>query len=219
MSLCRRWFCLAVFLGGLAAFTVSAPAPAQSGGGNDRIFFRDRAKDGQLNSATGELKESPAGVQVVAGGKVQKTIAPADVIRIEFSNLPGLPDTDRLSMNSAENREVKDLKDAVKTRADYAAMIKKSGTNEKTRRVLEYREAQWAAKVADYSAAADFEKAAREAIAQLQTFYRANPKTWEFWPAGATAARLQAELKDFSGAATTWAALAKNADLSSDLKA
>ena len=53
----------------LFAAVLDSAGRGQGGGNPDKIYFRDK-KDHQVRSIEGELKMSPAGIQVMAGGKV-----------------------------------------------------------------------------------------------------------------------------------------------------
>jgi hypothetical protein len=203
---------------GLAALAVPEFATGQGGGAIDTVYFRDRKKDYQVTTARGEVKESAAGVQVVSGGKVTHTLSPADVVRVEYGKLAGMSDTARLQAVGFEGKEVRDVKDAVAARNFYTDALKAAGADAKSRKFLEFREAIWAARVADAKAGADFEAEAKGAIDKLGTVARAYPKSWEVWPAARAAARLQAETGKPNDAATTLAALGKNPDLPADLR-
>ena len=230
MSFARSAALVAAFA--VAVIAIPQVAPAQGGGGSDRVYYRDRAKDGQISVATGETKESAGGIQVFAGGKVLKSISAADLLRVEYSKLPGLDDADRLSANSDESKEARDAKDISRVRTEYAARSKKAGpgADPKTRRFLDFREAMWAVRQADGRTGPDFKVDAAAAVKQLTSFVQLNGKTWEAWPASHAAARLNAEMSlpdegkpangaAFNAAAANLAVLAKNADLPADLRA
>jgi tetratricopeptide (TPR) repeat protein len=213
----RRRFRLAIAFG-LAALAVPPFAAGQGSAGPDTVFYRDRKKDNQPTTARGEVKESAAGVQVLSGGKVTHTLSPADVIRIDYAKLEGVPEADRLRLSSLENKDMREAKDVAAARSAYTDLLKTSPKDARTRRVLEFREAMWAARTADTQTGADFEPEAAAAIQKLTTFIRSYPDGWEIWPAARTAARLQAELGRINEAAATLANLGRIADLPSDLR-
>jgi hypothetical protein len=218
---------------GVLVVALAPEAPAQGGGGGtDRVFYRDRAREGQVSVVSGETKESAAGIVVSAGGKTLKTIPAMDIVRVEYSRLPGLEDADRFASNSDESKELRDAKDVLRIRNDAAARLKKtpSSADAKTRRFLEFRDAMWAARLADARSGADFATEAATAIKLLTGFVQLNGKSWEAWPASMTAARLNAELSltgpdakgnpaAFNAAASSLAVLSKNAALPADLRA
>ena len=59
-----------------------------------------------------------AGLQVVSGGKVTHTISPADVVRVDYGRLPGMPDADRLRSAGIEGKAGPEPKDVVELRVD-----------------------------------------------------------------------------------------------------
>jgi hypothetical protein len=216
MTTRRRAFLAAA---ALAAFALAELASGQGGGQPDTAFYRDRKKDGQVATARGDLKESAAGIQVVVNGKVTLTLSPADVMRVEYSKLTGVSDNDRLRLANLEGKDVRTAKDAVATRSAYTDLIKSAGADPKTRKFLDFREAIWAARTADMSLKPEeFAAEAKPAIDKLVNFSRGNPKTWEAWPTGTTAARLQAETDKPNDAASTLSHLAKTPDLPAELR-
>jgi hypothetical protein len=188
-----------------------ALAVGQGGPVADRVVYR--GKDGKPVTAAGEVKESAAGVQLLVGGKVRETLSPADVVRIDPTELPGLS---KLDLQKAQALE--DGRDPAKAAAEFADLAKKAGTNEKAKRYAQFREAVWAAKVADGKPADEFAAAAKVAAAKLEAVARAGKKGWECWPAARTAARLHGELGDFPKAAAVFAELAA-AELPKELRA
>src|SRR5262249_58350481 len=73
----------------LVAAVLDSTGRGQAGGGTDKLYYRDK-KDNQVRNVEGELKMSPAGIQVVSGGKVVATVAPADVVKVTPGDLPSL---------------------------------------------------------------------------------------------------------------------------------
>lgn len=203
-----------------AVAVVSLPdwAVGRQGSSPDTVHFRDRKNDYQVTTVRGEIRESPKGIEVLSAGKVTATISPEDIVRVEYSRLPGLSDTDRLKSNSLENKDARDAKDILATRTAYSDMIKSGGSDPKTRRFLDFREAMWAARVADSKMGPDFETEAKAAIDKLTLIARTANKSWEVWPASLTAARLQAEIGKHNDAASTLANLARTPDLPTPLK-
>jgi hypothetical protein len=198
----------------LVAAVLDSAGRGQTGTG-DKLYYRDK-KDHQVRTAEGELKMGPAGLQVVAGGKVTVTVSPTDVVKVVPGDLPGM---DRLkdvlpALNSEDKREWE------KARASYTNFLKQNpGVPDKTRRYLEYKSAVLAAKVADEAREEDgWEAKTKDAAGQLDRFLTAYPGGWEVWGVGRTLARLQGELGKYPDAAATWARLAKNPETPTDLK-
>lgn len=177
----------------------------------DRVTFH--AKDGKLTTLTGEVKEAISGVQVIIGGQVKQSLTPAEVVRIDPTDLPGL---NRLELQKAQTYE--DGRDPVRAAAEFAELARKAGTNERARRYALFREAVWEAKVADSKGRDEFPAAAARAVGKLEVVARGTRRGWECWPAGRLAARLHLELGEFSKAAALYADLAA-AELPSELKA
>lgn len=213
----RRRARLAVLFG-VAALALPEFAAGQGGGPPDTVHYRDRKKDNLVSSARGEVRESARGVDLIVNGKTALSLPPTDVIRVEYGRLPGLSDTLRLRAADLEGRDPRDGKDVAAARAAYADMLKGAGTDAKTRKFLEFREAIWSARVADGKTGPDFEAEAKGAIDKLVTFARSYPQSWEVWPAATAAARLQDEVGRPADAAATWANLGKNPDLPADLR-
>lgn len=180
----------------------------------DKVTFRDRT-DGKIATVDGDLKETPAGVAVLAGGKTTKTIAASDVIRVDPGQLAGITRSEQLTAMAAE-----DGKEPAKARDAFTALVVKAGpaAAERTRRYLLYREAYWAVKYADTKTGDDFKAEAKKASDKMAAVALASKKSWEVWPATRTVARIQMELGDFDKAATTLAGLATTPDLPSDLR-
>ncbi len=188
-----------------------APVVAQPPASADRVVYR--GKDGKLVTVTAELKESVGGVQVLVGGKLKEALSPADVVRIDYSDLPGVAKFDLQKAQAFE-----DARDAGKAQAEFADLLKKAGTNDRARRYAQFREAVWAAKVADAKGGDEFAADAAKAAAKLDAVARAAKKGWDCWPAGRLAARLYGELNDFPKAAAVFADLATS-ELPKELKA
>lgn len=176
---------------------------------NDDVTYRDRAT-GKTEQKVGEIKESAAGIIFMKGGKAQPTISPVDVIKVDYPALPGIPDL------SALNKEV----DPAKAQTGFADLLKKAGTSapEKTRRVLVYREAMAAARVADLRSGDDFKIEAAKAADKLVAATKIGMKSWECWPAAHGAARLYQELGQPTKAAEVYTLLGDNKDLPPELQ-
>lgn len=199
----------------LLAAVLDSTGRGQGGGGPDKIYFRDK-KDHQVVNREGELKMSPAGIQVVAGGKVTATISPHDVVKVVPGDLPGL---DRLK-DVIPTLGYEDRHEWEKARATYVNLQKQTpNAADKTRRFLEYKLATVAARVADEAREEDgWDAKAREAVGLLERYFASYPNGWELWGVGRTLARIQGEVGKYPDAAATWSKLAKNAETPADLK-
>ncbi len=197
-------------IGLFLAVLVPALAVGQGGAVADRVVTR--GKDGKLTTLTGEVKEAANGVQVLAGGKTT-VYTPAELVRIDYAELPGVA---KLDMQKAQAFE--DGRDPARAAAEFADLVKKAGTNDRARRYAQFREAVWAAKVADGKAGDEFAADAAKAAAKLEAVARGTKKGWDCWPAGRLAARLYGELGDFAKVASLYAELAA-AELPKELKA
>jgi hypothetical protein len=216
----RRRACLAVAFAVVAVAAAGTSLAQPAGGGNDRVYYKDRKGDGSIVSKAGELKESPAGISVFAGGKLVATVPATDIVRVEYSSLPGLENADKQAMLSFDNKAANySKKDATDARTAFAAMTKKALSDEKTRRSLEYREAVWTARAADFASPADFPKEAQAAAEKLRAVALATPKSWEPYPAAKLAARLYSEIGKNTEAAGVLSSVSKLKDLPPDLKA
>jgi hypothetical protein len=211
----------ALLAAGFALIAAAATTTfAQPGGGNDRVYFKDRKGDGSIVSKAGELKESPAGISVFAGGKLVVAVPATDIVRVEYSALPGLDNADKQSMLSFDNKAASyTKKDASDAKAAFAAMVKKAPSDEKTRRSLDYRDAVWSARAADFAPAADYAKEAGAAADKLRAVALATTKSWETYPAAKLAARLYADIGKTTEASGVLSSVAKLKDLPADLKA
>ena len=198
----------------LVAAVLDSAGRGQTGTG-DKLYYRDK-KDKKERTAEGELKLTPAGLQVVAGGKVSVTVSPADVVKVVPGELPGM---DRLK-DVLPPLNLEDKREWDKARAAYAA-FQKANPNppDKTRRYLEYKLGTLAARVADEARDEDgWEAKAKDAVGQLERFVTAYPNGWELWGVGRTLARLQGELGRWADAESTWSKLARNAEMPTELK-
>jgi hypothetical protein len=184
-------------------------------GGTDKLYYRDK-KDNQVRNVEGELKMSPAGIQVISGGKVVATVAPGDVVKVTPGDLPGL---DRIK-DVLPPLGLEDKREWEKARAVYLNLQKQyPNPAEKTRRFLDYKVAVLAARVADEAREEDgWDVKAKEAVGQLERFLTAYTTGWEVWGVGRTLARMQGELGKYPDAAATWSRLAKNPETPPDLK-
>lgn len=200
----------------LLAAVTDATTRGQAGGGfTDKLYYRDR-KDNSVRNIEGELKMSPAGIQVISNNKVAVTVAPADVVKVTPGDLPGL---DRIK-DVLPPLNLEEKRDWEKARAIYANLLKQNpNPAERTRRYLEYKSAVTAARVADETREDDgWEARAKDATAQLEQFLKAYNTGWEVWGVGRTLARIQGELGKYPDAAATWSRLAKNPETPPDLK-
>jgi hypothetical protein len=184
-------------------------------GGAEKLYFRDK-KDNQVRSIEGELKMSPAGIQVVSGGKVVATVSPHDVVKVTPGDLPGI---DRIK-DVLPPLGLEDKHEWEKARAIYLNLQKQNpGAADKTRRYLEYKVATLAARVADEAREEDgWDAKAREAVGLLERYLTGYTTGWDLWGVGRTLARLQGELGKYPDAAGTWAKLARNPETPADLK-
>lgn len=213
-----RALTLAGFTVALAALTVGT-APAQPASDTDRLFFIDRTKDGKLEVVLAELKESPAGIQVIgADKKLKQTVSPADVVRIEYTALKGV---DKDAYAQANRLEAGPDANPAKGAAAFADLLAKAGAtaDPRTKRVLTFRQLMLAVRTNDAEAdEAKFAAAAAPLADQLTAFARTYAKSWEFWPTTRTAARLAVELRKPADAASRMRELSDNADLAADLR-
>ncbi len=205
-----RSFSLGALALGLIALTVPNWSHGQSASSSDVVRYFDR-KNNKEARASGEVQESAAGVKVVAGGKTV-TISPADIIAVEYGKLDGMKET------PAELRTLETRETAPKLRSIYTEILKKGVNDAKSKRFLEYREVSYAIRVADGKMGDEFKAEAVPTIAKLATFRSTYADSWEVWPISRAAARLQAELGNYSEAASTLATLGKNKNLPNDLK-
>jgi hypothetical protein len=208
---------LAVLCTATATLTVRT-APAQGTGEADRLIYRDRAKDGKLESVVSELKESAAGVQVVGPDKkVKLTVSPADVVRIEYG---ALKNVDRDAYAAANQLDAGP--DPAKAAAAFADLLLKAGpaADARTKRVLTFRQLMLAVRANDAEIDdAKFAAAAAPLAAKLSAFSRTAAKSWECWPTARAACRLLVELRKPAEAALLAKELGDNADLAPDLRA
>jgi hypothetical protein len=199
----------------LTAVVLDSAGRGQPAAGPDKVYYRDK-KDGTVRSTEGELKPTPAGLQVVSAGKVVLTVSPADVVRVIPGDLPGL---DRLK-DVLPLITLEEKKEWEKARVSYLDQKKKLGSPaDRTRRYLEYKVALTTAKVADETREEDgWKEKAEEAVRLLELFLAEYKSGWEVWPAGRTLARLQSDLGKHPDAAATWGRLAKSPDVPADLQ-
>lgn len=231
----RAALLMALFAASAALTTHTATGQPLSGE-TDRLIYRDRAKDGKLEVVVGELKESAAGVEVYgADKKLKQTISPADMVRIEYSNLKNVERDVYAQANQLDAGT-----DAAKAYAAFDNLVLKAGPapDERTKRVLTFRklitavranDAKSAADVETVKAAGDFASAAKAAddkykaaaailAKELADFSRKYAKNWECWPTARTACRLLAEIGKPDEAALLAKELGDNAALAPDLR-
>jgi len=205
-----RSFSLATLAIGLIVLAVPNWSIGQSASSTDVVRYYDR-KNNKEARAVGEVQESAAGAKVVAGGKTI-TISPADIIAVDYGKLDGLKET------PAELRTLESRETPAKLRGIYTEILKKGVNDTKAKRYLEYRESAYAIRVADSKMGDEFKAEAGPTIAKLATFRNTYADSWEVWPMSRAAARLQAEMGNYSEAASTLASLGKNKNLPNDLK-
>jgi hypothetical protein len=199
----------------LTAAVLDSAGRGQPAGTPDKVYYRDK-KDGSVRSTEGELKPTPAGYQVLSGGKVVLTVSPADIVRVIPGDLPGL---DRLK-DVLPQVTLEEKKEWEKARVNYLEQKKKLGAPaDKTRRYLEYKVALASAKVADEAREEDgWKQKAEEAVRLLELFLTEYKSGWEVWSVGRTLARLQSDLDKHPDAAATWGRLARSPDVPADLQ-
>ena len=209
----RRWAFRPLLFAGLAALS-AGPFALGQGAATDTVVFRDSSQGGKVVSIPAEIKESPAGVVIIAG-KAQKTIPPNDIIRVDYGGAPAAVANDVLTAKGLE-----DGADPAKARQTFADIAKKAGPNapEKFRRYVAFREAYWAAKVADANTGEDFAKEAKPAADRLAAIATGSTKTWEGWPTTVLAARIYTELGDHAKAAELWGREARVPELPAPLR-
>lgn len=205
----RRWAYRTLLFAGLAALAVAPTALGQSSG-TDYVVFRDPAKGGKVDTIPAEIRESPAGIDILIAGKKQRSIAPTDIVRVEYGGAPPTISSDLLLVKQLEEGV-----DPAKTRQTFADIGKKAGASapEKFRRYLAFREAYWAAKVADSKTGDEFAAEAKPVADRLAAVANMSTKSWEGWPTTNLATRIQTELGDHAKAAELWGREARLPDL------
>lgn len=198
----RRAFVVCLLLAATAL-----PAFAQQ---KDRVYFRDRAT-GKEETADGDVVDTPGGVKLTAAGK-ERTIPAPDILRIEYAALDPAPG--RLPVLQAE---AKPPADALKFYADTAKALPNTATD-RAKRMVAFREVYWTGVVAAGKPDAEFPAEAKKAADMMAKFVKANPKSWEQWQVGRTAARLYGELKDWAAADAVLKDLSGVADSPADLR-
>lgn len=189
----------------VAFILVTLPlAYTQSGGVEDTVRYHNRAKQ-SIESKTGTLKETAAGIEVTVSGK-KLVISPSDIISVAYGKLAGVDDKIRQELVQIENHAADEVF------AKYSEVLKAAttgGSDDKSKRFLEFKLAMAGARLADTKVGDEFKTEAKAAIDRLITVARSYNKSWEVWPATRTCARLQAELGKYNEAASTLATLAK----------
>ncbi len=190
------------------------PTALGQSGSTDRIRYRNAKKDYQEEVVLGTTQETSAGLVVTLNNKSTVKIPAPDIVSIEYGSLPGL-DSVKLELSSAENQG-----NAVKARDLYAAEVKKNPTDPRTKKFLDYREVIWSARVVDAKIGKEFADEAPAVITKLVNFSQEYSKknAWEVWHASQIAARMNAELAQYSDAATVYSSLSKVANLTPELK-
>ena len=95
-----RWAYFTALAIALMALTVTPDALAQNTG-VDKVTFRDRNADGKIVTESGEVKETPKGVEIIAGGK-SKTVFANDVLKVEPGALTGVNMAEVLAVRGME---------------------------------------------------------------------------------------------------------------------
>ncbi|HEY2786040.1 MAG TPA: hypothetical protein VGJ05_13815 [Fimbriiglobus sp.] len=181
-------------------------------GGFDKVVYVDK-KSGKERSEEGEVKESAGGVKVFVNGKEKLSLSPAEVVRVEYAEVPGIVGEDRGALLSLEHE-----KDAAKARAGFL-LLRRKATGERSRKYLDFRELQAGTRVVDEMGTGDeFRREAARVADGWLTFAKDYPGTWEVWPAMRTRARLLADLGESGKAAEALDGLAKTTGLPADLR-
>ncbi len=193
-------------------FFVSSFALAQQGG-FDKVVYIDK-KSGKVRNEEGEIKESAGGVKLLVNGKEKLSLTPAEVVRVEYADLPGITGEDRGSLLSLENE-----KDPVKAKSGFS-LLRKKASGDRSRKYLEFRELQAGTRVVDAKGSGDeFRREAVQLADAWAGFAKSNAAGWEVWPAVRTQARLLADAGEYAKAAEALDGLAKTAGLPTELKA
>ncbi len=185
-------------------------------GGTVRVYYRD-SKTGADRSAEGnELKATPAGYQIISAGKVVATVSPADIVRVDPGEMPGVDRKDTLAQITLERD-----KKWEQARVNYVDINKKARVNKATPKVLqtlEFKIAYTSGKVADETADDAWEAKAKAAQTLLNDYLISYETGWEIWPAASMRGRLLVELGNPGEAASMWAKVAKNESVPADLQ-
>jgi hypothetical protein len=202
------------------------------------VFYRDH-KDGSEKYQVGDsIKVTPAGVEVIDKGTVKAKISPADIIRVDPGDVPGIKReqlTDLLKLEKDRKWE-----DALKGYADLQKSAKAANAPKPTLQLLEFRVAYLTARVADVAdddgrkdddGKKPWDDRADDAQKRLGDYLLTYPPTgWEVWLVTRTRAWLLLELGKLetpdgkprldgpAEAAAAWAKLIDNKDLPPDLQ-
>ena len=194
----------------LTALLTLAPSTLLAQSTLDKVTFR---RDGQLVTESGEIKDTPRGVELTAGPET-KLIPAQDLVRVDTGTVAGVALGE---LSSA--RGLEEAGDPAKAQAAFAELIRKAAAApESSRRYLAFREANAAARAVATKSGAEFTSAAKPIVARLLAVGKDSTKSWQAWPAHRTAARMQAELGDVAGATATLKALGAIDGLSKDQK-
>jgi hypothetical protein len=195
----------------LILFVISPAALAQSGGLN-KVVYIDR-KTGRVKSEEGEVRESAAGVKLLVDGKEKLSLSPAEVVRVEYADLPGIGGEDRGILIGLETE-----RDPAKAKAGFAALRQKA-TGDRGRKYLEFRELQAGVRVADaVGFGPEFKKEATAVAEAWAAFVQAYPAGWDVWPATRARARLLEDVGEYAKAAESLDGLAKAKGLPAELR-
>ncbi|MBA4063806.1 MAG: hypothetical protein C0501_08855 [Isosphaera sp.] len=204
---------------GLVAMTAVGlvlPAAAQPPAGPaDKVVVAQ--KGGTTKTFDGYLKFTPAGLQVVGTDGKSTPVAPADVLKVTPADFGPV---DTTAVRAAEQAEEK------KTKADYERAhqmyrdlrAKAAGAPERVQRYLDYKAALTKGRAADETGYDERWAEAADGAAKEWAAFVAGAKGWEVWPATRAAARVYAELGKHNEAAGVWGRLAKNPEVSPDLR-
>jgi hypothetical protein len=208
-----RWVSRVLLCASMMLLAVVPTVVAQQGA-PDEVVYRD-PETGKIETVRAVTKESTSGISYTEG-KASKSIAAKDILRVDYGVLPGISDSERFLARSKE-LDPQSRKD---THDFYTGLLKKAGpsADEKTRRVLSFREAVWAAKVADELPMDDFTKEAPGVVTKLEQVVNLSKQSWESWPATEMVSRIYTELGQHDKAANTWAKMAATTGLPAPLK-
>jgi hypothetical protein len=78
---------------------------------------------------------------------------------------------------------------------------------------MAFREAYWTGRAAAAKEGKEFDDAAKAAVAKLNAYVKAYPRSWEVWQIARDSARLSLHLGDSAAALASWKTLADNTEL------
>lgn len=204
-----------LLLFGLLVAVVNSSVLAQNT--PDKVTVLNR-KDNSTKTYDGAFTLSPAGFQVLSGGKAVATFSPDDVVKVAIGDLPGVDRSAILGLNTKEEKKEYDA-----ARTGYADQLKKAGLQEKSKRYLEFKKVMLTQKLVDDIDPGDkaWKEKADACLADWNQFLTAEETKfgWEQWPATRACARLLAERGKFDDAARAWSRVAKNNNMPPDARA